>query len=57
MRYNIEIIRKLLRFFYELLFAVLMLEFVIVIFYKDSVSYKNIAAIVAFYVLSYVARE
>ncbi len=57
MRYNIEIIRKLLRFFYELLFAVLMLEFVIVIFYKDSVSYKNIAVIVAFYVLSYVARE
>ena len=57
MRHNIEIIRKLLRFFYELLFAVLMLEFVIVIFYKDSVSYKNIAAIVAFYVLSYVARE
>ena len=57
MRHNIEILRKLLRFFYELLFAVLMLEFVIVIFYKDSVSYKNIAAIVAFYVLSYVARE
>ncbi len=57
MRHNIEIIRKLLRFFYELLFAILVLEFAIVIFYKDSVSYKNIAVIVAFYVLSYVARE
>lgn len=57
MRHNIEIIRRLLRFFYELLFAILVLEFAIVIFYKDSVSYKNIAVIVAFYVLSYVARE
>lgn len=57
MRHNIEIIRKLLRFFYELLFAILVLEFAIVIFYKDSVSYKNVAVIVAFYVLSYVARE
>lgn len=57
MRHNIEIIRRLLRFFYELWFAILVLEFAIVIFYKDSVSYKNIAVIVAFYVLSYVARE
>lgn len=57
MRHNIELVRRIIRFFYELLFTLLLLEFVTVIFFKDKVLIKNVLILAGFYLVSYIARE
>lgn len=57
MRHNIELVRRIIRFFYELLFTLLLLEFVTVIFFKDMVSVKKVLILSGFYLVSYIARE
>lgn len=57
MKHRIEIYRRILRFLYEVLFSVLLMEFFMIIFVKERPGMSAVLIVAGLYLISYVARE
>ncbi len=57
MKHNVEVMRRILRFGYEALFSVLLMEFFMIIFIQEKPSFYGIAIVLGLYLISYLARE
>lgn len=57
MKHNVEVMRRILRFGYEALFSVLLMEFFMIIFVQEKPSFYGILIVLGLYLISYLARE
>lgn len=57
MKHRIELYRRILRFLYEVLFSVLLMEFFMIIFVRERPGIFAVLIVVSLYLISYVSRE
>lgn len=57
MKHRIELVRRILRFCYEALFSVLLMDFFLIIFIKEQPSVMGNLLVFGLYVVSYLGRE
>lgn len=57
MKHKIELFRRILRFLYEVLFSMLLMEFFMIIFVKEKPGISAVLIVLALYFISYVSRE